>query len=63
MHLKWTKRCERQEQVMNMLGRYDNIFEGIGMIHDRKNETEIPGKFYMKLEAVPVAQKPRQVPY
>ena len=37
--------------------------QGIGKIEDKKNGSEILGRFHMKSEAVPFAQKPRQVPY
>lgn len=37
--------------------------EGIEKKYDEKNGTEILGKFYMKPQTVPVAQKTRQVPY
>ena len=44
IQVKSTKRCEGQEQMMNI---FDNIFEEIGKIYDKKNDTEILGKSHI----------------
>ena len=35
----------------------------MGKIKTKRDSSEIQGRFHMKPEAAPVAQKPRQVPY
>lgn len=52
-----------QSRMKEIIQRHPEVFEGIGLIHDKKNNKEFYAKFQMKPEAVPVAQKPRQVPY
>ena len=49
--------------LKDLITKYSHLFQGIGKIEDKKNDSEILGRFHMKSEAVPVAQKPRQVPY
>ena len=46
-----------------MVTKYGHLFNGTGKIEDKKSDREILGRFHMKPEAAPVAQKPRQVPY
>ena len=62
-HVKAAKQQKEEQEMMNIVDRYNHEFEGIGKIHDKKNDKEMYGKFNMKPEAVPIAQKPRQVPY
>ena len=57
------KQQKEEKEMMDILDKYKHIFEGIGKIYDHKNNREMQGKFTMKPEAAPVAQKPRQVPY
>ena len=49
-----------KSDVRNITNRYQKVFERIGKIEDKRN---VNGKFCMKPEAVPVAQKPRPVPF
>ena len=51
-----------KSDVRKITNRCQKVFEGIGKIEDKKNGNEIYGKFCMKPEKVPVAQKPIPVP-
>jgi len=53
----------REQQIEDILSKYDHVFNGIGKIYDSVNDRELYGKFNMKADAVPIAQKPRPVPY
>ncbi|XP_028407514.1 uncharacterized protein LOC114530123 [Dendronephthya gigantea] len=50
-------------RIKKITDRYNQVFKGIGMIRDKKNDKNFYTKFSMKPEAVPVAQKSRPVPY
>ncbi len=50
-------------QIKEITDKFKDVFEGIGLIHDKKNDREIYGTFCMKEETVPKAQKARHVPY
>ena len=63
-HSANTVKQEKGEQDLKDLNtKYNHLFQGIGKIEDKTNGSEILGRFHMKPEAVPVAQKPGQVPY
>ncbi|CAC5398547.1 unnamed protein product [Mytilus coruscus] len=47
--------------IPDILHEFDSVFQGIGKIRDNNNELYV--KFNMKPGTVPVAQKPRPVPY
>ena len=49
-----------QQEMENIIRKYDHVFPGI---MDKKNNKVIHGQFHMKPGAIPVAQKPRLVPY
>ena len=49
--------------MKDLITKYNHLFQGIGRIEDKRNGREILSRFHMKPGAVPVAQKPRQVPY
>ena len=53
----------KDDDLPKILQKYDPVFHGIGKIHDHKNDKEVQGKFTLKPHAVPVAQKPSQIPY
>lgn len=57
------KELEGVQEMKDLVTKYSHLFKGIGKIEDKKGDREILGRFHMKPEAVPVAQKPRQVPY
>lgn len=61
--VKAAKLPKEEQEMQDIVNRYSHVFEGIGKIHDKKNNKEVYGKFHTKPEAVPVAQKPRQVAY
>ena len=50
-------------EIQTILEQFDEVFQGIGKIFDKKKNTDFLVKFSMKSGAVPVAQKPRPVPY
>ena len=47
----------------DLITKYSHLFQGIDKIEDKNIGSEILGRLDMRPEAVPVAQKPRQVPY
>lgn len=57
------KKKHGDPEIRRILQKYDNVFQGIGLIYDSRNDREFHARFHMKPEAAPVAQKPRQVPY
>ena len=52
-----------EQGMKDLITKYSHLFQGISKIEDKKNHKEILGRFHVKPEAAPVAQKPRQVPY
>ena len=52
-----------QSDLERILQQHDEVFKGIGKIFEKKNNEELLVKFSMKLDATPIAQKPRPVPY
>ena len=57
------KQAEGEQDMNNLIIKYSHLFQGIGKIEDRENGREILSRFHMKPGVVPVAQKPRHVPY
>ena len=57
------KQAEGEQDMKYLITKYSHLFQGIGKIEDKRNGGEILSQFHMKPGAVPVAQKPRQVPY
>ena len=52
------------EGIKEITSKFSSIFEGIGKkIMDNKSNKELYVQFNMKPDAVPVAQRPRPVPY
>ena len=51
------------QEMEDLVAKYSHLFEGIGKMEDKKRGKEILGHFHMKANAIPVAQKPRSVPY
>ena len=51
------------QEMEDLVAKYSHLFEGIGKMEDKKRGKEILGRFHMKANAIPVAQKPRSVPY
>ena len=51
------------QEMEDLVAKYSHLFEGIGKMEDKKRGKEILGHFHMKTSAIPVAQKPRSVPY
>ena len=51
------------QEMEDLVTKYSHLFEGIGKMEDKKRGKEILGRFHMKASAIPVAQKPRSVPY
>lgn len=51
------------QSVRDILKANAEIFDGIGKIYDKKNKKEMYAHFHMREDAVPVAQKPRPVPF
>ena len=51
------------EGIKEITSKFSSIFEGIGKIMDNKSNKELYVQFSMKPDAVPVAQRPRPVPY
>lgn len=49
--------------IKRITEKINQVFQGIDKIRDQKNDEDFYAKFSMKLEAVPVAQKPRLVAY
>ena len=50
-------------EIKEITDQYSDVSKGIGMIRNVKNGKEFYAKFSMRPEAVPVAQRPRQVAY
>ncbi len=57
------KQAEDEQDMKDYIAKYSHLFQGIGKIEEKKNSEEILSRFHMKSGAVPVAQKPRQVPH
>ena len=57
------KELEGVQEIKDLVTKYGHLFNGIGKIEDKKSDREILGRFHLKPEAAPVAQKARQVPY
>ena len=51
------------QEMEDLVARHSHLFKGIGKMEDKKRGKEILGRFHMKACAIPVAQKPRSVPY
>ena len=51
------------QEMEDLVAKHDHLFKGIGKMEDKKNQREILGRFHMKADAVPIAQRPRPVPY
>ena len=51
------------QEMEDLVAKYSHLFEGIGKMKDEKRGKEILGHLHMKASAIPVAQKPRSVPY
>ena len=51
------------QEMEDLVAKYSHLFEGIGKMEDKKRGKEILGRFHMKASVIPVAQKPRSVPY
>lgn len=49
--------------IEKILKPLDEVFQGIGKIFDKKKNEDFLVKFSMKADAVPIALKPRPVPY
>ena len=47
----------------DLVSKYNNLFEGIRKIEDKRGNSEFLGRFHIKPGMAPEAQKPRQVPY
>ena len=56
-------RQKQQEEITQLLEKYQRVFQGIRKITDKTNSNDFTVKFSMKPDALPVAQKPRPVPY
>lgn len=52
-----------KSEIKERTDQYGDVFKGIGKIRNLKNGKEFYGKFSMRPEAVPVAQRPRPVAY
>ena len=51
------------DSIEAILSEYSDVFQGIGCFQDKNTGEKIEVKLEMDPEAVPVAQKPRPVPY
>ena len=51
------------QEMEALVAKYNYLFKSIGKMEDKKREKEILGRFHLKASAIPVAQKPRSVPY
>ena len=51
------------QDIKEITSKFSSIFEGTGKIMDNKSNKELYAKFSMRPDAVPVAQRPRPVPY
>ena len=61
--IKAAMKTAEQQEMDNIITKYNHVFQGIGKITDKKNYKEIYGQFHMKPDAIPVTQRPRPVPY
>lgn len=52
-----------KQDIETITRKFSNIFEGIGRVRDIKNDKELYVQFSIKENAVPIAQRPRPVPY
>ena len=50
-------------EIKEIPDKYSDVFKGIGKIRDIKNGKDFYAKFSMRSEAVPIAQRPRPVPF
>ena len=51
------------QAIEEITSKFSNVFEGIRLIKDMKNDKELYVQFSMKQGAAPVAQRPRPVLY
>ena len=51
------------DNIEALLSEYSKVFQGIGCFKDKNTSEKIEVKLEMDPEAIPVAQKPRPVPY
>ena len=51
------------QEMEDLVAKYSHLFKGIRKMEDKKRGKEILGHLHMKASAIPVAQKPRSVPY
>ena len=51
------------DNIDALLNEYSEVFQGIGCFRDKNTGEQIEVKLEMNPEAIPVAQKPRPVPY
>ena len=51
------------QEMEDLVAKYSHLLKGIGKMEDRKRGKETLGRFHVKARAIPVAQKPRSVPY
>lgn len=58
-----TKKDPKQQEMVDIITKYDHLFQGIGRFKDKKNNKEIYGQFYMEPEAIAVTHEPRPVPH
>ena len=58
-----SQKLQPSKEVSQLLDKFDVVFQGIGKIADKKCDKDFTVKFSMKPDAVPVAQKPRPIPY
>ena len=57
------KQVTLKQEIETMTRTFSNIFEGIGRVRDIKNDKELYVQFSIKENAVPIAQRPRHVPF
>ena len=57
------KSVKLPDDIEALLSEYNDIFQGIGCFRDKSTGEEIEVKLEIDPEAIPVAQKPRPVPY
>ena len=55
--IKTVTRSDKEKKITDIFDEYKNVFQGVGKIKGMK------ASFTMKENAVPIAQKPRNVPY
>ena len=59
LKIKWAN----AESTQNIVEEYEDRFKGIGQIRDTKRNRDIKVHLEINKDAIPVAQKPRHVPY